>query len=351
MKVWSKIKQKISDDIGIDLGTANTLVYVRDRGVVLNEPSVVAVNIKTNQVVAVGLEAKKMIGKAPSHITVIRPLVDGVISDFEITEQMIAYFINRAGEGQKRLLGPRVVIGVPAGVTNVESRAVVDAALSAGAREVYVIEEPMAAAVGIRLPVDEPVGSMVIDIGGGTTDIAVISLGGVVDSKSLKLAGDKMNADIITYLREEFKLRVGEPSAEKAKMEVGRVVPGETLLETTVRGLDLATGLPREIIVSDADIREAIMPAINVLVEATKEVVESTPPEVLSDIMNRGVFLTGGGAMIRDLDKLLSEALKIPVLVAPDPLTAVARGTGVILEDVEKFKNVLIDTENDLSLG
>ena len=349
MKTLDKIKQKMSDDIGIDLGTASTLVYVRDRGIVLNEPSVVALNTKTNQVVAVGTEAKKMLGKTPSHIVAVRPLVDGVISDFEVTEEMISYFINRAGEGSKRILGPRVVIGVPAGVTNVESRAVVDAALSAGAREVYVVEEPMAAAVGIRLPVHEPVGSMIIDIGGGTTDIAVISLGGVVDSKSLKLAGDKMNADIITYIREEFKLRVGEPTAEKVKMEVGRVVPEDIALETTVRGLDLASGLPREVMVTDVDIREAIMPSIQVLMEAAKEVVESTPPEVLSDIMNRGIFLTGGGALIKGLDKLLSDMLKIPVFVAADPLSAVARGTGVILEDVEKYRNVLINTDDNLS--
>lgn len=343
-----KAKQMMSHDIGIDLGTANTLVYVRGKGIIINEPSVVAVNQKTGQVVAVGMEAKQMLGRTPAHIVAIRPLVDGVISDFEVTEEMIAYLINKAQKDDKKMLGPRVVVGIPSGVTNVESRAVRDATRNAGAREVYVIEEPMAAAIGIRLPVQEPVGSMIIDIGGGTSDIAVISLGGIVRSRNLKVAGDKLNTDIIAYIRSEFKILIGERTAETIKMAIGRVIPGQETLEASVRGRDLVTGLPREVIITDSDIREAMAPSIDTLIESTKEVLETTPPEILSDIMHRGIHLTGGGALIQGLDELLFECLNIPIHVAPDPLSAVARGTGIILEDVDKFKDVLIQTDDDL---
>ena len=343
-----KAKRMFSHDIGIDLGTANTLVYVSGKGVIINEPSVVAINQKTGQVVAVGMEAKKMLGRTPGHIVAIRPLVDGVISDFEITEEMISYFINRAQQDEKKMLGPRVVVGIPSGVTNVESRAVRDATKNAGAREVYIIEEPMAAAIGIRLPVHDPVGSMIIDIGGGTSDIAVISLGGIVRSKNLKVAGDRLNTDIISYIRSEFKILIGERTAETIKIAIGRVMPGKETLEASVRGRDLVTGLPREVIITDSDIREAMAQSIDTLVEATKEVLETTPPEILSDIMHRGIFLTGGGALIQGLDELLFECLNIPIHVSSDPLTAVARGTGIILEDVEKYRSVLIQTEDDL---
>ena len=343
-----KVKQMMSHDIGIDLGTANTLVYVRGKGIILNEPSVVAVNQKTGQVVAVGMEAKQMLGRTPSHIVAVRPLVDGVISDFEVTEEMIAYLINKAQKDEKKMLGPRVVVGIPSGVTNVESRAVRDATRNAGAREVYVIEEPMAAAIGIRLPVHDPVGSMIVDIGGGTTDVAVISLGGIVRSRNLKVAGDKLNTDIISYIRSEFKILIGERTAESIKMAIGRVIPGKETLEASVRGRDLVTGLPREVIITDSDIREAMAQSIDTLVETTKEVLETTPPEILSDIMHRGIYLTGGGALIQGLDELLFEGLNIPIHVAPDPLTAVARGTGIILEDVNKFRDVLIQTDDDL---
>ena len=293
---------KSSNDIGIDLGTANTLVYVRGKGIVVNEPSVVAVNQKTGQVVAVGKAAKEMLGRTPTHITAVRPLVDGVISDFEITEEMLSYLMKRAGEFlPKKLLGPRVVVGVPSGVTNVEVRAVRDATKNAGAREVFIIEQPMAGAIGIRLPIHDPVGSMIIDIGGGTTDIALISLGGIVRSKSLKIAGDKLNTDIISYIRNEFKILIGETTAEQVKIAVGAVIPGEPM-ETTIRGRDLITGLPREVIITDSDIREAIGQSIDVLVEAAKEVLETTPPEILSDIMKRGVHLVGGGALIKGLE-------------------------------------------------
>ncbi len=339
---------RFSNDIGIDLGTANTLVYVRGKGIVVNEPSVVAVNQKTGQVVAVGKTAKDMLGRTPAHIIAVRPLVDGVISDFEVTEEMLLYFMRRAGEFMpKKFLGPRVVVGVPSGVTNVEVRAVRDATKNAGAREVYIIEQPMAGAIGIRLPVHDPVGSMIIDIGGGTTDIAVISLGGIVRSKNLKIAGDKLNNDIISYIRNEFKILIGETTAEQVKIEVGLVIASEPV-ETTIRGRDLITGLPREVVITDSDIREAMEQSINSIIESTKEVLETTPPEILSDIMKRGIHLVGGGALIQGLDQLFRETIKIPITIADDPLTAVARGAGIILEDLEKFRIVLIESEDDI---
>ncbi len=342
-----KIFKYLSNDIGIDLGTANTLVYLKGHGIVVTEPSVVAVNQKTGRVVAVGTVAKDMLGRTPPHIIAVRPLVDGVISDFEVTEEMIAYLIKKAEQYSKKVLGPRVVVGVPSGVTNVEIRAVRDAARNAGAREVYIIEEPMAGAIGIRLPIHEPVGSMIIDIGGGTTDIAVISLGGIVRSRNLKVAGDKLNNDIISYIRNEFKILIGEKTAEKVKIAVGSVISKESL-ETTIRGRDLITGLPREVVITDSDIREATSSSIDTLVESAKEVLETTPPEILSDVMNRGIHLVGGGALIKGLDELLSASLKLPVYVADDPLTAIARGTGIVLEDLEKFKDVLIQNEDEL---
>ena len=343
-----KLFGRFSNDIGIDLGTANTLVYVRGKGIVVNEPSVVAVNEKTGQVVAVGKAAKEMLGRTPGHITAVRPLVDGVISDFEVTEEMLSYLMKRAGEYlPRRFLGPRVVVGVPSGVTNVEVRAVRDATKNAGAREVYIVEQPMAGAIGIRLPVHDPVGSMIIDIGGGTTDIAVISLGGIVRSKNLKVAGDRLNNDIVSYIRNEFKILIGETTAEQVKMTVGSVVPHEPL-ETTIRGRDLITGLPREVVITDSDIREAMGSSIATLVEAAREVLETTPPEILSDVMRRGVHLVGGGALIKGLDVLLAETLKIPVSIADDPLTAIARGAGIILEDLEAYRSVLLESEDDL---
>lgn len=346
-KIKKKFNNFFSNDVGIDLGTANTLVYVRGRGIVLNEPSVVAVNKKTGQVVAVGDQAKQMLGRTPAHISAIRPLVDGVISDFEITEEMIAYLINKAQENSKKLLGPRVVVGVPYGITNVETRAVRDATKNAGARDVHIVEEPMAAAIGIRLPIHDPVGSMVIDIGGGTTDIAVISLCGIVRGKNLKIAGDRFNKDIISYIRNQFKVLIGEKTAENIKIAIGAVFPGETM-EASIRGRDLITGLPREVIVTDSDIREAFSPSIDSLVESIKEVLEMTPPEILSDIMHRGIYFVGGGALIKGLEDLLIENLKIPIHIDDDPLSAVARGTGIILEDLKKYEEALIQNEDEL---
>lgn len=342
-----KFYKLLSNDIGIDLGTANTLVYLKGHGIVINEPSVVAVNQKTNQVVAVGIKAKEMLGRTPGHIKAIRPLVDGVISDFEVTEEMLSYLINKADKMSPKFLRPRVVVGVPSGTTNVESRAVYDAARSAGAREVYLVEEPMAAAIGIRLPIKDPVGSLVIDIGGGTTDIAVISLGGIVKSKNLKVAGDRLNNDIITYMRDEFKILVGEKTAEMVKIAIGSVIPG-SYVELEVRGRDLLTGLPRAVVVTDSDIREAMSSSIKELVEGVKDVLETTPPEILSDIMHQGITLSGGGALIGGLDRLLQNVLKIPVYVVDDPLSVVARGTGIILDDIDSYKEVLTGNQDEL---
>jgi rod shape-determining protein MreB len=343
-----KFYDLFSSDIGIDLGTANTLVYLKDHGIVINEPSVVAINQKTGRVVAVGNDAKQMLGRTPAHINAIRPLVDGVVSNFEITEEMLTYLINKAQHISKKKAQPRVVVGVPSGITNVEIRAVYDATKNAGAREVHVIEEPMAAAIGIKLPVKDPVGSMIIDMGGGTTDIAVISLGGIVQSYNLRIAGDKLNQDIISYIRDEFKILVGEKTAESVKIAIGSVMEGEAPMEASIKGRDLVTGLPREVIITDSDVREALAGSINTLIESVKEVLETTPPEILSDVMSRGIVLTGGGALLRGLDTLLSNIIKIPVYVASDPLTAVARGTGAVLDDIGQFKDILIESEDEL---
>ncbi len=337
----------LSNDVGIDLGTANTLVYVRGFGIVINEPSVVAINQKTGQVVAVGNEAKQMLGRTPPHIKAVRPLVDGVISDFEVTEEMLSYLLNKVNKISKKYLRPNVVVGVPSGVTNVEIRAVYDATKNAGAREVYIVEEPMAAAIGIRLPIFDPVGSMVVDIGGGTTDIAVISLGGIVRAQNLKVAGDKFNQDISTYMRDEFKLLIGEKTAENIKIAIGSVTSSGKSKEASIRGRDIISGLPREVIITEADIREATGQSVISLIDAIREVLEETPPEILADVMHRGIILTGGGALFSGLPELLEKELKIPVHVAEDPLSSVARGTGIILEDVEKFRDVIISGDGD----
>jgi len=343
--MFKKFYKMFSNDIGIDLGTANTLVYLKGQGIIINEPSVVVVNNKTGQIIAVGVEAKQMLGRTPGHIRAVRPIVDGVISDFEVTEEMITYLINKTEKISKKFIRPRVVVGVPTGITNVEIRAVEDAVRSAGAREVYIIEEPMSAAIGIRLPVKDAVGSVIVDIGGGTTDVAVISLSGVVCSKNIKIAGDLLNSDIVNYMKDEFKLLIGERTAENIKIAIGGVMEG-TPMEAEVRGRDLVTGLPRQVIVTDSDIREAIMPSILGLIDGVKEVLETTPPELLSDIIHRGLVLSGGGAMLRGLDVMLQNAIKIPIYIAEDSLTAVARGTGVVLDEFDSFKEVLLNTDD-----
>ncbi|MDO8590292.1 MAG: rod shape-determining protein [bacterium] len=341
-------RRLFSHDVGIDLGTANTLVYLRGKGIVINEPSVVAVNQKTGQIVAIGTEARAMLGRTPGHILAIKPLVDGVISDFEITEEMISYLLSRATVGSNKVFSPRVVVGVPSGITDVEIRAVRDATRNAGAGEVHIIEEPMAAAIGMRLPIHDPVGNMVIDIGGGTSDIAIISLGGVVKSRNLRIAGDKFNSDIIAHVRNQFKVLLGEKTAEMVKISIGSVLPTHAPLEMPVKGRDLVSGLPREIILTDMDIRDALSQSMESLIETIKEVLESTPPDILSDIMHRGVYLSGGGALVKGLAELIESEIHIPVHVAADPLTAVARGTGIILEDLESFRDLLVENEGEL---
>lgn len=344
--MFDRILGYFSHDVGIDLGTANTLVYVRGRGIVINEPSVVAVNQKTGQIVAIGEDAKRMVGRTPGHITATRPLVAGVVSDFEVTEEMLRFFIKKVHDkGFSFFPRPRVVIGIPSNVTEVERRAVEDAAKNAGAREVFLVEEPMAAAIGVRLPVQEAVGSMIVDIGGGSTDIAVISLGGIVVSRNLRIAGDKLSDDIIRFAREEFKLLLGERTAEDIKIAIGSAYELAHPLEASMRGRDLVTGLPREVVVDDAEIRRAMRHSINILVNTIKAAVEVTPPELVADIMHRGVVLVGGGSLLMGLDRLIREETRIPVRVAEDPLTAVVRGTGLILEDLDALREVLVNPE------
>jgi rod shape-determining protein MreB and related proteins len=338
--------KRFSQDIGIDLGTANTLVYVKGKGIVINEPSVVAINNRTKQILAIGTEAQRMVGRTPAHIVATRPLVDGVISDFEVTEQMLRYFIDKVhNQTYSFLRRPRVVIGIPSGVTEVEKRAVQDAAVNAGARHAYLIEEPMAASIGARLPVQEAQGSMIVDIGGGTTEIAVLSLGGLVIARSIRIAGDEMNDNIIQYARDNFNLLVGPRSAEDVKMKIGSAYPLAEALYAQLRGRDLLTGLPKEVTVTDTHIREALLPSVRTIVNNVKAVVEETPPEIISDIMHRGIVLAGGGALLRGLDTLIAEETQIPVMIADDPLTCVVRGAGMVVEDLETLKDVLIPAD------
>ncbi len=335
-----------SKDIGIDLGTANTLVYVKGRGIVINEPSVVAINQKTGQILSIGQEAKKMVGRTPAHIIASRPLVAGVVSDFEVTEQMLKFFIDKVHRESFSILPrPRVAVGIPSGVTEVEKKAVEDATKSAGAREVYLIEEPMAAAIGIRLPVQEAAGNMIVDIGGGTTEMAVISLGGIVVSQSLRIAGDKLNDDIINYARDEFNLLLGEKTAEDIKLAIGSAYQLEEKMETAMRGRDIVTGLPKEITIDDSQVRKALSRSVKTLVNAIKGTIEETPPELVADIMHRGLYLVGGGGLLRGLDKLVEEQTEMPVKLVEDPLTAVVRGTGMVLEDIDSLKDILVSAQ------
>lgn len=340
------ILNRLSHDIGIDLGTANTLVYVRGKGIVITEPSVVAINKKTREILAVGEDAKRMVGRTPAHIVAVRPLVDGVISDFEVTEQMLKYFLDKVHREKFSFFPrPRVVVGIPYGVTEVERRAVEEGAINAGAREVYLIEEPLAAAIGARLPVQDATGSMVVDIGGGTTEVAVISLGGIVTSRSLRIAGDEMNEDIIQYARDKFNLLIGERTAEKIKIEIGSAYPLKQKLEASLRGRDLVTGLPKEIIVDSEQIGEALKKSIDLIIENIKSTMEETPPELLADIMDQGIIMAGGGALLRGIDTLVSEETQTIVHIADDPLTSVVRGTGIVLEDLDILSNVLLPAE------
>lgn len=349
MGLLNRVFSAFSTDIGIDLGTANTLVYVKGKGIILNEPTIVAINKKTGQVVAVGEAAQTMYGRTPAHIEVIRPLVEGVISDFEVTEEMLSYLIGKVRDGSRSLIAPRVLIGVPCGITNVEMRAARDAAKNAGAREVLLVEEPMAAAVGAKLPVIKAVGSMIIDIGGGTANIAVISYGGVVTSRNLRVAGDHLNSAVITYIRDQFKVLVGERTAEETKIKLASIEEEGESKEMVVRGRDVVTGLPREVVITDTDIREAISPSVDNVVEAVRSVLEITPPEVLADIMQRGIYLSGGGALIPGFAALLEEIIRVPVVIVPDPLRAVIRGTGIMLENLDIYEPLLIDQSDELT--
>src|SRR6476620_9481952 len=332
-----------SRDIGIDLGTANTLVHVRDRGIVMSEPSVVAIDAKTKRVLAIGAEAKRMLGRTPANIVAVRPLRDGVISDFDVTEQMIKYFVHKVHDRVGLIPRPRMLIGIPSGVTEVEKRAVRDAALNAGARWARLIEEPMAAAIGAGLPVGEPTGSLIVDIGGGTTEVAVISLGGIVVSRSIRIGGDEMDQDIVSYGRREYNLLVGERTAEDIKIAIGSAYPGaHDDQRVTFRGRDLLTGLPRSVEITADQIREAIEPSVQQIVDTVKDTIEETPPELVADIMDQGIVLAGGGALLAGLDRRVAEATQMPVHVADDPLTCVVRGTGKVLEDLDSLERVLI---------
>jgi rod shape-determining protein MreB len=322
-----------SRDIGIDLGTANTLVHVRDRGIVMSEPSVVAIDARTKRVLAIGAEAKRMIGRTPASIIAVRPLRDGVISDFDVTEQMIKYFVNRVHDRVGLIPRPRMLLGIPSGVTEVEKRAVKDAALNAGARWAGLIEEPMAAAIGAGLAINEPSGTMIVDIGGGTTEVAVISLGGIVVRRSIRIGGDEMDQDIVAFARREYNLLLGERTAEEIKIAIASASPGPwDKQRVTLRGRDLLTGLPRQVDIGADQIRDAIEASVVLIVDAIKDTIEDTPPELVADIMDQGIVLAGGGALLVGLGRRISDATQMPVHVAEDPLTCVVRGTGVVLE-------------------
>jgi len=334
-----------SNDLAIDLGTANTLIYVKNQGIVCNEPSVVAVQQRNERggkkVLAVGADAKRMLGRTPGSIVAIRPLKDGVIADFEITEAMLRYFIQKV-HNRRTLVRPRIIICVPSGITEVEKRAVRDSALAAGAREVYLIEEPMAAAIGAGLPITEPSGNMIVDIGGGTTEVAVISLAGIVFSKSIRVAGDKMDEAIVQYIKRKYNLLIGERSSEQIKKEIGSAYPLDEVLSVEVKGRDLVAGVPKTLELHSEDVREAIQEPVNAIVEATKIALERTPPELAADIVDRGIIMVGGGSLLRGIDRLISEETGMPVTITEDPLSAVALGTGRALEEIETLKRMLI---------
>ena len=333
--------QFLGRDMAIDLGTANTLVYVRGRGIVLNEPSVVSINTKTGAILAVGTEAKRMIGRTPAHIVAVRPLRDGVIADFDVTEKMLRYFIQKVHR-RRWLAKPRVVLCVPSGITGVEQRAVEEATIAAGARNAYIIEEPMAAAIGAGLPIHEPTGNMVVDIGGGTTEVAVISLGGIVTSTSIRIGGDELDESIIQYVKKEYSLLLGERTAEAIKLAIASVFPSPDELVAEIKGRDLVSGLPKTITISAEEVRRAIEEPVNAIIDAIKTTLDRTPPELAADIMDRGIVLTGGGALLRGLDKRLRHETGMPVRISDTPLQAVVLGSGKCLEEFEVLQRVLV---------
>jgi rod shape-determining protein MreB and related proteins len=328
-----------SSDIGIDLGTANTLVYVKERGIVLREPSVVAIQSGTNRVLAVGEEAKRMLGRTPGSIVAIRPLKAGVIADFEITEAMLRYFIRKA-HNRNKMVRPRVIVAVPSGITEVEKRAVKDSATHAGAREVYLIEEPMAAAIGVGLPVQEPAGNMIVDIGGGTTEVALISLAGIVFSRSVRVGGDEMDEAIVQYMKRVYNLLIGERTAEEIKMTIGSAYPFDEEMTMEVKGRDLVAGLPKTLTITSEEIREALQEPVSTIVDAIRITLERCPPELSADLVDRGLILAGGGALLHGTDKLVAEQTGLPVHVADDPLSAVAEGTGIVLHELNFLRKV-----------
>lgn len=341
IKLFDRFLGMFSNDIGIDLGTANTLVYVKGQGIVLCEPSVVAIQKGTSRVLAVGAEAKRMLGRTPGNIVAVRPMKDGVIADFEMTESMIRYFIKRV-HNRRVFVRPRIVIGIPSGITEVEKRAVRDSAERAGAREVYMVEEPMAAAIGVGMPIAEPGGNMIIDIGGGTTEIAVVSLAGIVFSRSIRIGGDEMDQAIIEYLKKTYNLMIGERTAEDIKIKIGSAYPIDEELKMDVKGRDLIAGLPKMITVTSEEIREALSEPIHQIVESARIALERTPPELSADLIERGIMLAGGGALLKGLDKMIGDETGLPVHIAEDPLTAVALGTGNVLNELKYLKRVVV---------
>ena len=344
MKLFNIVAGFFSNDMAIDLGTANTLVYVKGEGIVLNEPSIVAIHQADNTVLAVGKEAKAMLGRTPGNIVAIRPLKDGVIADFDVTEKMLGYFIRRVHK-RRALVRPRIVIGVPSGITQVEKRAVRDSAMQAGAREVYLIEEPMAAAIGAGMPITEPGGNMIVDIGGGTTEVAVISLSGIVYSRSVRIAGDEMDEAIIQYIRKNYNLLIGERRAEEIKIKLGSAYPIDGERRTVeVKGRDLIDGIPKTIVIGDDEIREALRETIMTIVDAVRTALERTPPELAADIVDKGIVVTGGGALLKGLDLLLRQETNLPITIADDPLSCVALGTGKVLDELDLLKKVAIPT-------
>ncbi len=341
--LFQKLLGIFSNDLAIDLGTANTLVYVKSKGIICNEPSVVVLRKDNKKPVAVGMEAKEMLGKTPSNIISIRPMKDGVIADFDATQEMLKYFIKKA-HNRRSFVSPRIIIGVPSGITQVEQRAVKDAASASGAREVYLIEEPMAAAVGVGLPVGEPSGNMIVDIGGGTTDVAVISIDGIVYSKAVRVGGDKMDEAIMAYIKRKYNLMIGERTAEKIKIEIGSAYPVNKGESMEVKGRDLISGIPKAITVVDSEIREALQESVNVILETIKVTLENTPPELGADIVDRGIVLAGGGALLKGLDILIKEHTGVPVVLPDDPLTAVVRGCGIMLDRLDLLRRVALAT-------
>ncbi|MFA6105115.1 MAG: rod shape-determining protein [Patescibacteria group bacterium] len=342
--MFENFSNRFRKELGVDLGTANTLIYVKGRGVVINEPSVVAVNTKTEQILAVGHEAKNMLGKTPPHIITTKPLTNGIISDFEVTEKMLRYFVDKVYEDSSLnfFSRPKVVIGAPVDITEVERRAIGDAVMNSGAREVWIVEEPMASAIGSRMPISEPVGNLIVEIGGGTCEIAVISLNGITTRKSIKIAGDELNRNIVQYARDVFNLLLGERQAEEIKIKVGSAIEMSEPIEYPMRGRDLLTGLPREVMINDSQVREAMIKSLRVIVDSIKDILEITPPELVADIHERGILISGGGARMRGLDQLINRAIEIPVRIADDPLTSVVRGLGILLDDDNLLREVAV---------